>query len=438
MKVAIAPSRRIQGEVVVPGDKSLSHRALMFAALGRGASVLDHLGTGADVASTARCLRTLGVAVETGDGVRIEGLGYEAWRGMVPSRPLDCGNSGTTMRLLSGLLAGAGIHATLMGDEGLSRRPMARVLRPLLHMGARCHGRQEGDRQLPPLVFEGGALVGRHHDLPIASAQVKSCILLAGLFAEGTTSVREPGDSRDHTERLLAALGARIEREERSVVVEPLAAPLAALGEVRIPGDPSSAAFFVAAASLVEGGRLRLPGVSTNPTRAGFLRVLQRMGARIEVAEGYEVLGEPAGDVHVRGTGELSATAVDADEVPALVDEIPLLAVVATQSEGATTIRGAGELRVKESDRLAVTAAGLRALGADVDELDDGLIIRGPTRLSGGHIDSAGDHRIAMSFAIAGLVAHEPVVIDGAEWVDISFPGFFEHLARLSGSVELA
>jgi 3-phosphoshikimate 1-carboxyvinyltransferase len=436
MKVTVPPRRKVHGALDAPGDKSLSHRALLFAALAEGRSTLFHLGPGADVASTAAALQALGVDVVfevNDDGPRavVHGRGPDGLRD--PDAPIDCGNSGTSMRLLAGLLAGRRLNATLVGDEALSGRPMRRVLEPLRSMGADAQGRREGGKELAPLVFKAGApLVGRHHDLPIASAQVKSCLLLAGLFARGDTSVTEPGRSRDHTERMLTALGAPLSQEGEVIGVTPLAGALVPLGDRRIPGDPSSAAFFVAAALLAQEGELTLRGVNLNPTRIGFVDVLRRMGATIEVIDHPPWLGEPLGDLVIRGGQRLSGTDITAADVPALVDEVPVLAAVATQAEGRTTLRGAGELRVKESDRLATCAAGLRALGAQIEELDDGLIIEGPTPLHGGQVDSHQDHRIAMSLAVASMVASDDIVIGGAEWVDTSFPGFFTLLDRVT------
>jgi 3-phosphoshikimate 1-carboxyvinyltransferase len=437
MKVTVSPRRRIHGALDAPGDKSLSHRALLFAALADGRSTLTHLGPGADVASTAAALKALGVdltltAAADGPSAVVDGKGPVALRDA--RAPIDCGNSGTSMRLLAGLLAGRQLAATLVGDEALSRRPMRRILDPLRSMGAEVKGVPQGGNEVAPLVFTPGSkLTGRHHDLAIASAQVKSCLLLAGLFADGRTSVSEPGASRDHTERMLTALGAPLLIEGDVIAVMPLEGNLEPLGACRIPGDPSSAAFFVAAGLLAREGELTIRGVNLNPTRIGFLNVLRRMGASIDIVEHEPWLGEPLGDLVVRGGQHLTATDIAPDEVPALVDEVPILTIVATQAEGRTTLTGAAELRVKESDRLATCAAGLRALGARVEELDDGLVIEGPVPLHGGRVDSHQDHRIAMSMAVAALVAGDEVTIDGAEWVDTSFPGFFSLLDRVTG-----
>jgi 3-phosphoshikimate 1-carboxyvinyltransferase len=430
MRQTVRRASRFSGTATVPGDKSISHRALILGALGEGRVELANLGPGADVRSTAAVLRALGVLVEAD---AVTGVGLAGLRG--PAGVLACGNSGTTMRLLAGVLAGAGIPAVLDGDESLRRRPMGRVLAPLRAMGARCQGAPARGDERAPLRFPGGArLAGVRHDLPIASAQVKSCLLLAGLFADGITRVREPHPSRDHTERLLAAAGVPLARDpDGALAVRRPDRPLRLPSRLEIPGDPSSAAFLAAAAVLVPGGAIEIPGVLANPTRTGFFGALARMGARVEFRRGPERAGEPTGTLVARH-GPLRGILVGASEVPALIDEVPLLAVMATQAEGRTELRGAGELRVKESDRLARIAAGLGAMGAHVEELADGLAIHGPTPLSGAVLDAASDHRIAMALAVAGLVADGETVLDGAEWADVSWPGFFALLGTLSGA----
>lgn len=434
MEAIVHPAPSFRGEAAVPGDKSISHRALIFAALAEGICRIEGLATGADVRSTIRCLRDLGVRIETeGTAATVHGVGLHGLR-PAPG-PLDCGNSGTTMRLLAGVLAGSGVGGILDGDESLRRRPMDRVLDPLRAMGARC----AATMGRAPLRIEPNApLRGTHHELAVASAQVKSAILLAGLWAEGETSLREPGRSRDHTERMLRAFGAPIRvavtdgSPHPTIAVAAPAAPLRAPATLRIPGDPSSAAFLVGAALLVPGGNLLLRHVDANPTRIGLLAVLKRMGAAIERHPVGEAAGDPVVDLRIRH-GRLRATAIAPEEIPTLVDEVPLLAVLATQAEGTTEIRGAAELRVKESDRLAAMAHGLAAMGAEIEELPDGLRIHGPARLRGTRVESHGDHRIAMSLAVAALVAEGPTAIADAEWVDISFPGFFALLDRLAG-----
>jgi 3-phosphoshikimate 1-carboxyvinyltransferase len=436
VRILVRRAKAFGGTVEVPGDKSISHRALLFAALGETPLHLAHLAPGADVRSTAACLAALGLEAAPG----AEGTFVVRGRGALlpPARTLDCGNSGTTLRLLSGLVAGAGVKATLDGDASLRRRPMARVLEPLRAMGAAARGTHSQTDECAPLVFSGGALKGRTHVLRVASAQVKSCLVLAGLQAAGVTEIREPQPSRDHTERMLRAFGAPLHvAADGTVVVERLSRPLGLPARLRIPGDPSSAAFFVGGALLVPGGSVACPGVDVNPTRTGFLRVLARMGAEVHVEPGPEEAGDPVGTLHVRPGGRLVGTDILPGEVPSLLDEVPLLAVVASQAQGVTRLSGAAELRVKESDRLRQVCCGLKAMGVDVEETDDGFLLQGPARLTGAHLDAAGDHRIAMAFAVAGLVADGETVIDGAEWADISYPGFFVELATMSsGAVQ--
>lgn len=411
MTTIVRRARRFAGEVPLPGDKSLSHRALIFGALSEAPLAIENLAAGEDVQATARCLRALGAKIETSGGlVRVRGPA----RLRAPDAVLDCGNSGTTMRLLAGVIAGAGIAATLDGDESLRRRPMGRVIAPLRQMGARCEGRQAGDEIYAPLVFRPGPpLRGGRYEIPVASAQVKSAILLAGRLAGVEVEVREPRLSRDHTERMLAAF-------EKS--------PPARL---RIPADPSSAAFLAAAAALIPGAALRLPGVNTNPTRTGWLHALRAMGAAIEARAPGEAAGEPTATLHARHAPRLRGVRIGPAQVPALIDELPILAVVATQAEGVTEIRGAAELRVKESDRIAAMTEGLSRMGARVEALGDGLRIHGPTPLRGARVRAASDHRVAMSLAVAGLVAEGETAIEGGAWAAVSFPAFFRTLADL-------
>lgn len=436
MRVRVRRADSFGGSVEVPGDKSISHRALFFSSLGVTPLEVSHLAPGADVRSTLDCLEALGVERRAGaDGtLLVQGRGPLR----PPAGPLDCGNSGTTMRLLSGLVAGSGVQATLDGDASLRRRPMARVLEPLRAMGARAQGTKAGAEEGAPLVFSGGALQGRLHALQVASAQVKSCLVLAGLHAEGLTQIREPQPSRDHTERMLRAFGAPLHlAPDGTLEVRRLSRPLALPGQLRIPGDPSSAAFFVGAALLVPHGRVDCLAVDVNPTRTGFLRVLARMGAEVQMEPSEDAAGDPVATLHIRPGGHLRGTTILPAEVPSLLDEVPLLAVVASQAEGMTRLSGAAELRVKESDRLRQVCNGLRAMGVDVEETTDGFVLEGPARLRGTHHDASGDHRMAMSFAVAGLVADGETLIDGAEWADISYPGFFAELAAHSaGAVQ--
>lgn len=422
-------SRPLRGTVSVPGDKSISHRALVLAALAPGRSIVRRPNLGADVRATARVLTLLGaecsVEAEKARCV-VEGCGL---RGLTESPDvLDAGNSGTTIRTMLGVCAGVDGLSVLTGDDSLRERPMLRVVAPLRQMGARIDGRLHGDR--PPLVVRGAELSGVDVELPVASAQVKTALLLAGLGASGTTSVSEPGPSRDHTERMLEHLGVTLERGERRVALaggqelHPF--------DAEVPGDVSSAMFLIAAAGVVPGSDLTLTNVGLNPTRRAAFDVLTAMGAGLDWSESASTLGEPVGEVQVRHTS-LRGTAVDPALVPALIDEIPALAVVASQAEGETTFTGAGELRVKESDRIAALVAGLNALGGDAEELPDGLIVRGPTPLSGGEVESHGDHRIALAFAVAGLVATGRVRVRGWSCVDTSFPEFLDLLGEAVG-----
>ncbi|MEA2502532.1 MAG: 3-phosphoshikimate 1-carboxyvinyltransferase [Actinomycetota bacterium] len=426
MDVTFSRVDRLQGNLAVPGDKSVSHRALIFAAMAAGRSIVRGAAHGADVASTAASLARLGLDVPAGPVPRllsVEGLGWQVAR----EADLDAGNSGTTMRLLTGALAGRPGRFVLSGDASLSSRPMERVASPLRRMGASV-SLAEGGR--PPIRVEGRPLRGIAYDIPIASAQVKGAVLLAGLQAEGPTSVAEPGASRDHTERMLAWLGLPVSIAPGTVT---LAAgkhlPLPAF-ELDVPGDFSSAAFWVVAATLVPGSQVCIEGVGVNPSRTGLLEILASMGAEVEVIP-QAAEPELVGSLRARAAG-LRGVRVSGGVVARTIDELPLVAVAATQAEGVTTIRDAAELRVKESDRLAVLATGLRGLGADVEEAPDGLSVRGPTPLHGGRVESAGDHRMAMAFAVAAMVASGPVTIGGWEGTAISYPGFLDDLGGLA------
>jgi 3-phosphoshikimate 1-carboxyvinyltransferase len=412
-------ARALKGGVRVPGDKSVSHRALMLGALAEGTSHIRGFLEGEDTRATAAVLQQLGVRIDApADGERVvHGVGLHGLRGT--TQLLDCGNAGTGMRLLAGLLAGQAFDSTLVGDESLSRRPMRRVTDPLALMGAKIDT-QDG---LPPLQVRGGqALKGIAYTLPVASAQVKSALLLAGLYAQGDTEVIEPHPTRDYTERMLAAFGWPID-------FQPGRARLSGghtlrATDVDVPADFSSAAFFLVAGSIVPGAELRLSSVGLNPRRTGLLQALRLMGADIRVENERESGGEPVGDLVVRHA-PLHGIELPEALVPDMIDEFPALFVAATAAKGKTVVRGAAELRVKESDRLATMAAGLRTLGATIDEVPDGATIEGGP-LGGGTIDSHGDHRIAMSFAVGGLIANGPVRINDCDNVATSFPGFLE------------
>jgi 3-phosphoshikimate 1-carboxyvinyltransferase len=423
----IDPAAAIRGDIAVPGDKSVSHRALLLGAIADGESEIERFGASKDTLSTAAAVRALGAGVEVeGDRVRVKGVGLRGLK--KPAGPLDCGNAGTLMRLLPGILAGQKGRFELVGDESLSTRPMERIAEPLRAMGARV----ETDDGHAPVVVEGGALEPVRWELPVASAQVKSAILLAGLYAEGgPTVVVEPSPTRDHTERMLDAMGARVQRKPG----EPGVSPVSGLRPLRtaVPGDFSSAAPFLVAATLLAGSELRLHDVGINPTRTGFLAVLERMGARIAAFNRRTVGGEPVADLQVEHA-ELVATEVLPKEVPTLVDELPLFALTAAMARGESVVTGAEELRVKESDRVESVKDALRPLGAHIESRHDGFRVRGvPSRPKGGGVvDAAGDHRIAMLGAVAGLVSREGVELRGAETVAVSFPDFFAMLDSLA------
>jgi 3-phosphoshikimate 1-carboxyvinyltransferase len=420
----------VDGAVQVPGDKSISHRALILGALIRGRSYVGNLSPAADVAATAHVLRQCGGSVRPfGDGrSSMDGAGPGISL-RSPAGPLDCANSGTTMRLMAGVLAAHDAVATLVGDASLQGRPMERVAGPLRAMGAEVRT----DRGHAPLVVRGTpAPLGIDHSLIVASAQVKSAILLAGLNAQGPTVVREPLPTRDHTERLLRACGADLTADGASVTLRP--SRLEPFG-LRVPGDISAAAFFMVLAAARPGWRVRCPGIGLNPGRTGVLDVLAAMGARIEVEEGAPAAGvEPQGDVTVTG-GWLHGVPVEAAMVPRCIDELPAIAVAASQAEGRTEFRGAGELRNKESDRITALVAGLRSLGVSAEETSDGLVVEGPARLRPAHLDAAGDHRLAMAWAVAAALVDPDAgdcVIAGADTVAVSYPGFFDDLGALT------
>jgi 3-phosphoshikimate 1-carboxyvinyltransferase len=422
----IEPATALRGHISVPGDKSISHRAVLVGAIGDGELRIEGFGRSADTESTLAAVRALGVIVREDDvdTIRVEGAGLRGLRR--PAGPIDCGNSGTTLRLLAGILAGQGGRFELTGDASLRRRPVDRVAEPLAQMGAQV---ETADGK-PPLVVEGGELQGILYELPVASAQVKSCVLHAGLYAQGRTTVVEPVPTRDHTERLLAAAGAPVTKRPGRVSVGP--AERLELAEVSVPGDFSAAAPFIVAATLLPGSELTIHGVGLNPTRTGLLDVLERMGARITTFHRQRSGGEPVGDVEVH-SAELTATTVRAEEIPRLVDELPLFALAAACARGESRVEGARELRVKETDRIETVTTALRSLGVRITPRDDGFRVRGvPTRPRGGTVDSQGDHRIAMLGAVAGLLSSKGVDLEGAEAVAVSFPGFFELLDSIT------
>lgn len=424
----VKPIPCLHATLEVPGDKSLSHRALIFNAIGEGRCRVTNLATGADVRSTAACLRALGARLETeGPGAVI--VGGRGLGGLVePEDVLDAGNSGTTARLLLGLLAGQPFFTTLTGDGSLRRRPMGRVLGPLCQMGARADGRQRG--KLLPVCIRGGNLRAIEYRTPVASAQLKSALLLAALHAEGVSAITEPAASRDHTERLFRAQGVALSVEGTCITLRGGQQPRCV--DVEVPGDISSAAFWLVAGALRPGWQVTVRAVGVNPTRAGVLTALRRMGARVELANQRESGGEPLADVTVTGQG-LQPFELSGDIIPLLLDEVPVLTVAACLAQGRSEIRDAAELRVKESDRLAATAAELRKMGARIEERPDGLVVDGPVALRGATVSSYDDHRLAMALAIAGLAASGETVIEGATCVDVSYPGFWEQLRVVSG-----
>lgn len=424
--------RPLRGALSVPGDKSISHRAVILASMAEGTSRLTGVLDSADVRSTIAAVRGLGADVEVTQregGIRdclVRGWGADG-----PSQPdgaVDCGNSGTTARLLMGVVAGWPVRVTFTGDESLSARPMRRVLEPLESMGASTDA-EAGGRM--PVHVTGAELSGIRYRSPVASAQVKSAVLLAGIRAHGTTTVVEPAPSRDHTERMLPAFGAPVSRDIAACSASVSGRAVLVCCDVDVPRDPSSAAFLVGAALLVPGSEIRLPDVCVNPTRTGFLHVLDRMGASVSVEPGAETAGEVRGRIIARHTARMTATTVLPAEVPALIDEVPLLAVVATAATGVTRFEGIGELRVKETDRLAAIADGLVRFGAQARAGEDWLEVTGPARLHGCTIASKGDHRLAMAWAVAALAASGETAIDAFEAVDVSYPGFLAGLDTL-------
>ena len=423
----VEPAGALVGHIAVPGDKSISHRALLIGALCETPTHVRGFGRSGDTESTLRAVRTLGVEVHEHDAdeLTVHGVGLRGLR--PPPDPIDCGNAGTLIRLLTGILAGQRDRFELTGDESLRARPMDRVAEPLIRMGARIRT----TNGMPPLQIDGAdTLRAIDYTLPVASAQVKSAILLAAINARGTTTVVEPAPTRDHTELMLEAAGARVRRRPASVSIDHT--DRLDLGDVAIPGDFSAAAPFLVAATLLAGSDLTVHDIGLNPRRTGFLDVLERMGARISVFNRRKAAGEWLGDVNVR-SAELVGTEIAAHEVPLLVDELPLFALAAAFARGESRVHGAGELRVKETDRIETVTTALRSLGVRIRARDDGFDVRGvPARPTGGRMSSDGDHRVAMLGAIAGLVSRDGVEVGGADAVAISFPGFFDLLESVS------
>lgn len=454
-RVEIRKAKALRGEITPPPDKSISHRAVLFSSLAKGKSLVRNFLAAEDPLSTIKAMKMLGTTFElpyslamrlapqqpmmveessqeSSFDIAVHGRGLTELR--EPFDVIDCGNSGTTIRLISGILAGNPFFSVLTGDDSLKQRPMARVMDPLKKMGARISGRNN-DRY-PPIAISGGKLRAVDYQMPVASAQVKSCLILAGLYADGVTSITEPRKSRDHTERMLRSMGAAIEIEGLTVKVTGHGSwdrgrELAPV-DITVPGDFSSAAFFMVAALVVGNSDITIKGVGINPTRTGLMGALKKMGAQAELINVRDVSGEPVADIHCRSGSVLKAVRITEEQIPSLIDEFPILCIAASLAEGTTTIRGAEELRVKESDRIKAMASELRKIGVEVEEYPDGLSIKGVERLKGAEVESHGDHRIAMAMAVAGLAAEGETVINGASAVDISFPGFFDIIKRLS------
>lgn len=425
-RVIVSKTNSLRGDMKVPGDKSISHRSLMFGAIASGDTLVRGLLKGEDNMSTLNAFRAMGIEItEIDNTVLVKGKGLHGLS--EPGDILDAGNSGTTMRLMSGLLAGQSFYSVMTGDRYLRVRPMGRVIEPLTQMGARIYGRDGG--KLAPLSIIGSRLKGIAYNSPVASAQVKSSIILAGLYADGITSVKEPSISRDHTERMLGYFGVKLDRQGTTVSV--MGGQELSACEIIVPGDISSAAFFIVAALIVKGSELKISDVGMNPTRTGIVDVLKTMGGDITLENEREIAGEPVADIHVRAS-TLKGVEVGGDVIPRLIDEVPVLAVAAAMAEGKTTITGARELRVKESDRIKTVSTELRKFGVEIEELDDGMIINGCETLTAATAESYGDHRIAMAMAVAGLGAEGETTIEGSEAIEVSFPGFFDTLGRVA------
>ena len=416
----------LKGEVTIPGDKSVSHRSVMFGSIAKGTTEIQHFLQGADCLSSIACFQKMGVAIENhGNQVLVHGNGLRGLK--KPDSILDCGNSGTTIRLISGILAAQDFTVTLTGDESIQKRPMKRIMTPLSQMGAQI--RSIHDNGCAPLEITGTLLHGIHYQSPVASAQVKSAVLLAGLYADGETKVTEPELSRNHTELMLSSFGANVKTEGTTATIQPAAELYGQ--KILVPGDISSAAFFIAAGLMVPNSEILIKNTGINPTRDGIIHVCKAMGADISLLNVCDDIGEPTADILVRSS-PLHGTTVGGAIIPTLIDELPMIATMACFAEGTTVIKDAAELKVKESNRIEVMVRNLSAMGADVEETEDGMIIRGGKPLHGAVIDSKDDHRIAMTFAIAGCLADGETQILGAECVNISYPEFYEDLKRLS------
>ncbi len=423
--LTITPKGSLRGTVHVPGDKSITHRALILSALAEGNSTIRGYCRGEDCLNTLSALQKLGIPIEVEpDQVHVSGKGL--WGLTEPAEPLDCGNSGTGLRLLTGVLAGQQFFTVLTGDASLRSRPMGRIVKPLQLMGAHIQGRNGG--ALAPLAVTGSRLKGSDYVSPVASAQIKSAVLLAGLFAEGETRFSEPLQSRDHTERMFRFLGIPFDVEGNSIRVT--GGQSFQAKDFFVPGDLSAAAFFIVGASIVPDSEVRIPNIGLNPARTGILDILTEMGANIQIDNQRDESGEPVGDLVIR-TARLHGIAIGASQVPKTIDEFPIFCVAAALAEGKTTVTGAEELRVKETDRIQAMATELKKLNVAIEETPDGFVVQGRSSLRGGHCQSYGDHRVAMAISIAGLTANSPTVIDDTDCIETSFPGFHGKLLEL-------
>ncbi|KHD85769.1 3-phosphoshikimate 1-carboxyvinyltransferase [Heyndrickxia ginsengihumi] len=426
MKKLTSIQSNLSGTIQVPGDKSISHRSIMFAAVAKGTTRVSNFLLGADCLSTISCFQKMGVMIDQhGDEIIIQGKGWDSLS--EPTDILDVGNSGTTTRLLMGILAGRPFHSVIIGDHSIAKRPMNRVSNPLQQMGAQIDGREFGN--YTPISIRGGNLKAISYQMPVASAQVKSAILLAGLQADGVTTVEEMRTTRDHTERMIRHFGGEIEQLGKVIKVQ--GGQTLQATEVRVPSDISSAAFFMVAAAIVPNSELILPNVGLNKTRAGIIEVMERMGASIElIQDEASSLLEPTGTIKV-SYSSLQGVEIGGDLIPRLIDEIPIIALLATQAEGKTVIKDAEELKVKETNRIDTVVQELTTLGANIEATPDGMIICGPTPLSGGNVSSHGDHRIGMMLSIASLICENPIFLEDAEAIDVSYPSFFQDLDKL-------
>lgn len=417
--------KSLNGELAIPGDKSISHRSIMFGAIAQGETIVTNFLLGEDCLSTIDCFKKMGVMIDQQEGkVIIQGNGFEGL--CEPSEILDVGNSGTTIRLLLGILAGRPFHSVLIGDQSIGKRPMTRVTKPLQLFGAAINGRKNGE--FTPLSIMGGNLKGIEYELPVASAQVKSSLLFAGLQASGTTTVIEPVKTRDHSERMIKQFGGEVEKNGTTIKIE--GGQKLTGTSIHVPGDISSAAFFLVAGAIVPDSVIKLTNVGLNPTRTGIIDIMKEMGAQITIIEHTENEFEPRGDIIIQASA-LKGTTIAGDIIPRLIDEIPIIALLATQAEGVTVIKDAHELKVKETNRIDTVVAELTKLGANIEATEDGMIIYGKSKLTGGTVSSHGDHRIGMMLSVAAALCKEEVYLENEEAIYVSYPSFFEHLQSL-------